>query len=271
MTRSRDARRLVLGAAVGYDRNQVRVFVESLREVGYAGDVVLLVGVADFSLKRYLRSRGVRTIATMSFRRIHGPIHSHRFPLFAKFVEEHAEHYDQIMISDVRDVAFQGNPFEGAVGAGCQFYLEAAPHTIGADPHVGRFTRTFLTPEQAEAVAQRRIICCGVTIASTSAMLSYLKRVNALISAIRAHKRRRIGADTAFHILLAYLDPACDSDIVENNIHVATMGLEPAARYQLSHQILVGNFAPPILHQYDRHSEIAFALENRYRAIDREN
>jgi hypothetical protein len=36
-----DSRRLVLGAAIGFDAAQVRVFVESLRACGYAGDVAM--------------------------------------------------------------------------------------------------------------------------------------------------------------------------------------------------------------------------------------
>jgi len=37
-----DGRRLVLGAAIGFDVEQVRVFVESLR-ANYAGEVLLLI------------------------------------------------------------------------------------------------------------------------------------------------------------------------------------------------------------------------------------
>src|SRR6266403_881361 len=40
---SLDARRIVLGAAIGFGVAQVRVFVESLRATGYAGDATLLI------------------------------------------------------------------------------------------------------------------------------------------------------------------------------------------------------------------------------------
>ena len=41
-TSSADARRLVLGAAIGFGVAEVRVFVESLRGAGYGGDVMML-------------------------------------------------------------------------------------------------------------------------------------------------------------------------------------------------------------------------------------
>jgi len=48
---ARDRRRLVLGAAVGFRIDQVRVFVESLRAAGYAGDVIMLVGLLQWRLR----------------------------------------------------------------------------------------------------------------------------------------------------------------------------------------------------------------------------
>ena len=52
-----DARRLVLGAAVGMTVAQVRIFIESLRRSGYGGPVVMLVGPFDRTLAAYLRER----------------------------------------------------------------------------------------------------------------------------------------------------------------------------------------------------------------------
>src|SRR6267378_2818126 len=51
---AKDRRRLVLGAAVGFRVAQVRVFVESLRATGYAGDVTMLVGAFQWRLRAYL-------------------------------------------------------------------------------------------------------------------------------------------------------------------------------------------------------------------------
>src|SRR5262249_32677302 len=53
-----DCRRLVLGAAIGFDVAQVRVFVESLR-AHYAGDVLLLIRWPGLRVARYLKGRGV--------------------------------------------------------------------------------------------------------------------------------------------------------------------------------------------------------------------
>src|SRR5262245_14409411 len=102
-----DLRRVVLGAAVGFDIDQVRVFVESLRATGYAGDIVMLVGPFQSALKAYLRSYGARPISAWYIRRIHGPIFAYRFQLLAGYLRRHAARYDDALIADVRDVVFQ--------------------------------------------------------------------------------------------------------------------------------------------------------------------
>src|SRR6266508_3794931 len=90
---AKDRRRLVLGAAVGFRVEQVRVFVESLRAAGYAGDVIMLVGLLQWRLKAYLARNGVRTVSSWSTRKLHGPIHAYRFEKFAAIVRAAAGRY----------------------------------------------------------------------------------------------------------------------------------------------------------------------------------
>ena len=71
-TSSADARRLVLGAGIGFGVAEVRVFVESLRGAGYGGDVMMLIRWPGLAVGRYLKRRGVdvaRVFQTRSFSR----------------------------------------------------------------------------------------------------------------------------------------------------------------------------------------------------------
>ncbi len=143
---AKDRRRLVLGAAVGFRVAQVRVFVESLRATGYAGDVTMLVGRFQWRLRAYLRRHGVRTLPHWSTRKLHGPIHAVRFERFARILRASAGRYDQVLVSDVRDVLFQKHPFADLASPACRFYLEAAPWTIGSEPTNRRWANLFLAP-----------------------------------------------------------------------------------------------------------------------------
>jgi hypothetical protein len=68
------------------------------------------------------------------------------------------------MMSDVRNVVFQRNPFDGISSPKCHFYLESAGRTIGEDPTNARWVRGCLSAAEAERLAACRISCSGITI-----------------------------------------------------------------------------------------------------------
>ena len=262
-----DDRRLVLGAAVGMSVEQVRIFVESLRLAGYSGPVVMLIGPTDFKLAAYLRAQGVEPKRVWFVRRLHGPIHAYRFELFARYLRQYGERYDEVLISDVRDVVFQAHPFNAMMSKDCHFFLEGAAKTIGNEPTNILYMQLFLAPAEVEAIAAHRISCCGVLLGGTQAIVAYLERMTARLRAVPLPVRRKIGADTAFHNLIAHVTREVPAVIVENNVLVATMGIEPAARYLVGADGRIrtrDGHLPAILHQYDRLDEIRVPVEARF-------
>jgi hypothetical protein len=265
---ARDKRRLVLGAAVGFRIDQVRVFVESLRATGYLGDVTMLVGVFQWRLRAWLARHGVRTIAHWSTRKLHGPIHAYRFERFAKILRAAAGRYDQVLVSDVRDVLFQRHPFAGVNAAGCQLYLEAGPWTIGSEPTNRRWAQLFLDPAEFTAISACRVSCCGVVLGGGDAMAEYLTRLAGYLHALPIRIRREGGADTVFHNKIAHLTREVPAAIVENDVHVATMGLTPPSAYVAGADGLIRTAdgrLPAILHQYDRIPALKRAIVAKYR------
>jgi hypothetical protein len=262
-----DARRLVIGAAVGMTVAQVRIFVTSLRRAGYGGPVVMLVGPFDRTLAAYLRANGVMPRPVWYARRLHGPIHAYRYALFARYLREQAAGFDEVLISDVRDVAFQAHPFAAMLSEDCHFFLEGAAKTIGDEPTNMLYMRLFLEPAQIEALAPHRISCCGVLLGGVPAVTAYLERMTAHLAAVPLKVRRKIGADTAFHNLIAHVTHEVPAIVVENNVLVATMGIEPASRYVAGPDGRIrtdDGHMPAILHQYDRIPEIRAAVEARF-------
>jgi hypothetical protein len=262
-----DGRRLVLGAAVGFRVSQVRIFIESLRASGYGGDVVMLVGPFQWRLCAYLRRHGVRTISTWSTRKLHGPIHAYRFEKFAKLVRAAQGRYDYVLISDVRDVFFQRHPFEGIITPECRFYLEGAPWTFATEPVNRRWAKMFLSPADFQRISTCRISCCGVVVGGIGPMTVYLERMAADLHALPLRLRREGGADTIFHNWIACVRREVDLTIVENNLHVATLGIEPTSSYTIGSDqcvVMADGRAPAICHQYDRVPHILKAVKARF-------
>jgi hypothetical protein len=268
-----DARRLVLGAAIGFGVDEVRVFVESLRASGYAGDVTLLIRWPGLRVARYLKSRGVDVIRLVQIRSFSRSVHARRYAIYLAHLAARAVRYDQVMMSDVRDVVFQRHPFDGIASQKCHFFLEGAARNIGDDPTNSRWALGCLSAEEAAALANRRISCSGITIGGTAAIIAYLERMAARIAAqpFRIYRTIGHGYDQAIHNALVHLDPAIDGIIIENNRHIATMALEPRSSYRLDNdaRIHAGDgrlFA--ICHQYDRFPDIRHAVAGRYGADD---
>jgi hypothetical protein len=264
---TRDRRRLVIGAAYKYGPDQVRAFVESLRSTGYAGDVIMLAGRLQWRLKAYLARHGVRAFPHWSTRRLHGPIQAHRFERFAKVLAGVAGRYDQVAVSDVKDVLFQRHPFADVREPGCRFYLEAAPWTFATEPTNRRWAKLFLSADEFAAISPRRISCCGVVLGDAVSVAAYLTRLARYLQALPRELRLEGGADTVFHNKMAHLTHEVPGTIVENDMHVATMGISPPGTYVAGADGLIRTAdgrVPAILHQYDRLPDIAAAVAAKY-------
>src|ERR1700754_2318519 len=95
-----DRRRLIVGSATSYRPDQMRPFVESLRDVGYGGDVIMMVYAGDFALKPSLRRPGVTPLTIWPPRRLHGPVAAYRYQVYARLARKLRDRYDAVMVTD---------------------------------------------------------------------------------------------------------------------------------------------------------------------------
>ena len=266
---NKDARRLVLGAAVGFGIKEVSVFVESLRGTGYRGDIMMLIAWPGLAVGRYLRRHGVKVQRVFQTRSFTRSVHARRYLIYKEYLRAHAADYDQVMLADTRDVVFQKNPFEGMDEPNCHFFLEAAPRTIGEDETNWRWVSHTVSAADAQTLSTRRISCSGITIGGTQAVIAYLERLTALVSAMPYRIYREIGHgyDQALHNYLVHLAPDIDGIVVENNGHIATMAIEPRTRYEIDDKAVIrlnDGHLPAICHQYDRFPDLRATVEARW-------
>ncbi len=262
-----DRRRVIVGAASKYSPEQLRPFVESLRATGYAGDVAIMLNFWNRRLWSYLREQRVTPLPMWTTRRLHGPAATHRYALYIRFAQRHRARYDQMMVADTRDVVFQRHPFADITSPACHYYLEHPTLTIGEEPTNLGWAKLFLPPADAAAIAAHRISCNGIVIGSMAAMHDYLARMAADLAAVPLALRRRGGADASLHHRLAFLPGGMPGVVMENNVHIATMGLEPGSTYVIGDDGLVrtrDGHVPAILHQYDRVPHVRAAVERRF-------
>jgi hypothetical protein len=102
---------LIIGAALGYDYNQLKPWVESIDDTGFDGDKVLIIGNTNSYTIESLTERGFILIDIGDTPKT-APIHVLRFLYIYDFLKKNYLDYDYVITTDVKDVYFQQNPFE---------------------------------------------------------------------------------------------------------------------------------------------------------------
>lgn len=100
---------LIIGAATGYNYNQLKPWIESINECGFDGDKILVLGEASDETRQKITEQGF-TIVDML--RTNAPIHVARFLTLYDYLKDHWQEYEYVITTDVKDVYFQTNPVD---------------------------------------------------------------------------------------------------------------------------------------------------------------
>ncbi|CAB4222693.1 hypothetical protein UFOVP1655_185 [uncultured Caudovirales phage] len=102
-------RSLIIGAATGYNYNQLKPWIESINECGFDGDKVLVLGEASKETRQKIVEQGFQIVEMI---KVDAPIHVARFLSIYDYLIETWMHYDYVITTDVKDVYFQTDPTE---------------------------------------------------------------------------------------------------------------------------------------------------------------
>lgn len=97
-----------------------------------------------------------------------------RFLRYLRFLQRH-NYYSRILISDVKDVLFQQDPFLGLPLSGLAVGMELRRKTIGSEPWNAWTVRLVYGPHVLEQIGTKPVSCSGVTYGDRASMLRYLK------------------------------------------------------------------------------------------------
>lgn len=289
---------LILGQAYNYTFEQLTPFVSSLRQTGFAGDVVLFVNRVDEETKRQLKAHGiqlrefhyrgpeVRNSAYIAWpylrwlrhlpvpfalkKAILRPIVNVpwvRMILYYDFLTETRGRYSQVMLTDVRDVIFQADPFARNTGPGLRAFLEDESMRIGNSQANIQWITDLFGKEELERLGSLPISCSGTTIADAESMRRYLRAFIEVAFTVRS--TRLNGGDQGIHNYLVHGALKPTTTLLRNGeAEVLTMGYLPregeftvdAEGRLIDAKGQIFN----VLHQYDRHPELAEKIVQRY-------
>ena len=274
-------RDVVLGTVDGYDFEKIKPFVITLRKSGFKGDLCLFTSRIDKYTFRQLQQNNVRVIpfkyeypfAPKSL--VSKDLIPQKFPngisvkylryiLYYLYLSKHRDKYRKVMISDVKDVIFQRDPFEFDFDDCLYCFLEDKIHTIKASHfNSGRILRHF-GQEGLDKIGDNYPSCAGTTFGSVPAILDYLKNMISIINTIEPIG----GGDQGVHNYLIYTKQLKNMKLIKHATGpVLTIGsrLKKQIRFNKEGFVLNDNGAVVnIVHQYNRHPALFQNLLRKY-------
>lgn len=238
---------LIMGASVGLKEGDIAPFIQSLAMTGYNGEVVIFLPESESELSERLSSY----VITQQFEDKllnYMPIHALRYFLYNEYLKNKQTAYDKIMLSDLRDVYFQRDPFDFDMSGLCVFLEDI---TIGACPYNSSWIFALFNRETAEGMKDCQVSCSGITMGSSVSILDYLSIMrNYLLP-----PKQIVGYDQGVHNYILYKGLLKDTHIYTNGFGpVLTMGY--MKRWEKTEEgLLADHKGNPvnIIHQYDRH------------------
>jgi len=257
---------LILGILDNYSFHQVQKFFLSIKKTGYKGDIAMLVGskTTPGTIKK-LRKFGVNvllfpdlgslpanSVAAKKFR-FPQPINYFNFRhyLYYDFLLRHKDEYKYVLLTDVRDVYFQRDPFDFAIENGLYCATEGKTKKIQDCSFNGRWVEFIYGKAGLNEIGNNIISCAGTTIGSIDVILDYLSK---MLSQIEKLPDAKTAIDQAIHNYLIYKNKLNDVMFLTNDDGVVlTLSYEHS--YVIGKDDLVrasNGRVVNVLHQFDR-------------------
>lgn len=302
---------LVMGAAYGYTYEQIRPFIESLKETTFKGDICFILSPELKFDVTILTDQGIKFVYAEQFsdlipnRIIHRryskvlyPLHYFiprvmellvskrdkkdrllgkflrgfssiplsRYFYYYKFLIENT-HYEKVLLTDVRDVVFQKDPFSDLGSVKLGFAKENPSYTIASE----QVNRKWLTKLYGISFVQQYknypVFCSGTTIGSYESIIDYLSLMIKYQAKIIYKVQSHFNYDQAVHNYLIITKRIKDYISLEPfNSNILTMVLFKTEDITINEKEEVVNkdgSVISILHQYDWHPDLTLKVLKR--------
>ncbi|MHA1299680.1 MAG: hypothetical protein ACTSO9_09615 [Candidatus Helarchaeota archaeon] len=261
---------LILGVAKGYNYDEIKPFIISLKNSGFEGDLCLFVSNINMKTYKSLIKQGVKLVSftdefpfipnisdikrilpNISFNKM--DVDCSRYIMYYIYLFIHGKKYSNVMLTDVRDVAFQRDPFDFKHINGLCCFLEDKHMKINKCGVNSGWIKHAFGEKILEEIGHNYISCSGVTIGETSRVMKYLKQMIDWFTQIKLIR----GIDQGIHNYLIYTNQLDEIKLFENEEGpVYTVGHKRKNTFRFNKEGLLINdsgMVINVLHQYDRH------------------
>lgn len=263
------SKNLLIGFAVNLYSNieSMKNFCISLRKY-YDGNAVLLTDTNDEEFINYLKSFDIKVFKTSKKITIED-LMIQRWAIPIKVIETFPE-AENVILSDTRDLVYQGNPFDFLVGDDLELTTEVKK--VGECPDWNsRWIATMYGSEVLETVKDQQIICGGYMCGKRDGVI---KLCELMVEESKNYPKTVPGQPPIFVDQAAMNVFYKQGRFPSTTLHptggsfVATIGSSLGPTKLDDEGFLVTNdgVRPAVVHQYDRHPQVVEAFNKRLRA-----
>jgi hypothetical protein len=252
------SKNLIMGTWTNLPFRELERFIASLRRTSFDGDVCVFVDAVAPATVKALMAHGVRVERAARFALPQLNFQASRYHNYQEFLGRHGYDYEKVMITDLRDVLFQSDPFATPCPADLVFAQERR--------RLGDCTtnRSWIAQAYGEAMADNlrhcMISCSGTTFGTVHAMQLYLElMINELAG-------RPIpitgGLDQGVHNYVIRMRPLGNAWCDATDSIVATMAYVPDDAIHIEPRgVLIDGRLVPVIHQWDRQKALKAYVE----------
>lgn len=247
---------MVLGYATGYDVADVALFIRSLRD-HYQGPCALVVD-PDPGLRAFLAGHDIEALDAPNPPQNQEDWQPH--PVVSRFAGFEAllaarPWVKYALLTDVRDVVFQGDPFLPTPHP-LEVFSECDTPLEGHDFNM-KYMRAIVGDGMARSLGDRACICVGTVMGERDELMRFCRLILMLGAIPRSEVGGAFGADQATANLAVHLG-LIDAVVEANFRRVATIGLTPEGEVTFDGQAIRNpdGGLSSIVHQHDRHPEV---------------
>ena len=189
-------------------------------------------------------------------------IQSYRYILFNQFLKERRNKYENVMLSDIRDVFFQKDPFSFIKEKGLYLAIEEKSRRI-ADCEVNNFwIKSAYGESILNEIKMNYVSCSGTTLGDSESIIEYTETIS---SEILTLKNQIKGIDQGIHNYLIYKNKLKNTHFLYcEECDIVTVGKKQItfsinASKQICNQ---NNQAISIIHCYDRQDDLRMTVQN---------
>jgi hypothetical protein len=266
---------LILSVADNYTYTDLARFFTSLSKTAYQGHVCVFIGPHNHvDLRPQLEKIGIELIPyrpifpflphphSQNFATLPDPIHiyNYRHFLYYDYLLHHGHRFNNVLLTDVKDVIFQQDPFAFPMQDALHVAMETqtiAECTWTQDWILAEYPSTVMTE-----LASRQVTCAGTTLGPTGHVMRYL---HTMLTTIATMNDAVNCADQAIQNVLLYqgaLEPTVRL-LNAAGILVTVGTIDPAICHYSKQGYLLTNQGHRVLtiHQADRHPSMLWQLD----------